>query len=138
MFKSLQRSWRHFRDAEPGARFMVHYREHQAGSRSQFATVAYVVLGAAMIVVGVVGLVVPGPGILGIALGAAIMAQESETASKALDHFELWIWKWVTAFKRWWGKASLPARFLVTTVGCIFGFAGAAAVGYFVLRRFFD
>lgn len=138
MFKSLQKTWHHFRDAESGTRFLLHYRRHQAGSRSKFATIGYLVLGALLVVAGVIGLIVPGPGLLGIALGFAVLAQESEKASKALDRLELWIRKEVAAFKRWWGRASLPARFLVTTVACVFGFAGAAAVGYFFIRRLFQ
>lgn len=138
MFKSLQKTWHHFRDAEPGKRFLLHYRRHQAGSRSKLATAGYLALGVVMVAAGVLGLIIPGPGLLGIALGFAVLAQESEKASKALDRLELWIRHQVAAFRKWWGKASLLSRILVTAVGCIIGFAGAAAVGYFFLRRFFE
>ena len=135
MFKSLQRSWLRFRDAPPGERFIRHYRHRQSGSKSKASTVAFVVLGLALIGVGAVALVAPGPGILIIALGAALVAQESEVASKQLDRFELWVRRQVSAFRRWWGKASLPARVAVVTVSSVVGFAAAAAFGYFVLRQ---
>lgn len=138
MLKSLQKTWHHFRDAEPGKRFLLHYRRHQAGSRSKFATVGYLLLGGVLAGMGVVGLLVPGPGLLGIALGFAILAQESEQASRALDRLELWIRKEVAAFKRWWGTASLPVRFVVAAVACVIGFAGAAAVGYFFIRKLIE
>lgn len=138
MFTSLKKTWRHFRDAEPGTRFLLHYRRHQSGKRSKFTALISVVLGLALIAAGVLGLVFPGPGLLGLALGFGVLAQESEKASRLLDRIELWIRKQVTAFKRWWGKASLPSRILVTAVGCVFGFAAAAAVGYFFIRRFLD
>jgi hypothetical protein len=138
MFKSLQNTWRHFRDAEPGQRFLLRYREHKSGTSSKFSVLISVTLGLALLAAGVLGLVFPGPGLLGLALGAAVLAQESEKASKALDRLELWIRRQVTAFKRWWGRAGLLSKFLVTAAACIVGFAGAAAVGYFFIRKFFD
>lgn len=138
MFKELRKTWHHFRDAEPGKRFVLHYRRHQAGSRSKFATVGYLVLGVILVGVGVIGLIVPGPGLLGIALGFAVLAQESEKASKALDRLELWIRHRVTAFRRWWKQASVLSKVLVTGGACIVGFATAAAFGFFVIRRLFE
>src|SRR5689334_9267998 len=133
MFTSLKKTWHHFRDAEPGKRFVLHYRRHQAGSRSKFATVGYLLLGVILVGAGVIGLIVPGPGLLGIALGFAILAQESEKASKALDRLELWIRHQVARFRKWWKQASLPSKILVTSVACVIGFAAAAAFGFFVV-----
>jgi uncharacterized protein (TIGR02611 family) len=138
MFTELKKTWHHFRDAEPGKRFLLHYRRHQRGSRSKFATIGYLVLGVVLVAAGVLGLIVPGPGLLGIALGFAVLAQESEKASKALDRLELWIRKQVAAFKRWWKQASLPSRILVTAIACVFGFAAAAAFGFFFIRKFLE
>ena len=135
MFKSLQQSWRHFRDAPSGKRFMLHYRERQASKKSKLGSIGYIVAGVALIVAGGIQLVIPGPGILVMALGAALVAQESEKASRVLDRFELWVVHQIDRFRKWWSKASLPARILVVTVASIIGFAGAAAVGFFVLRR---
>jgi hypothetical protein len=39
--------------------------------------------------VGVAGLVLPGPGIVAIALGGALIAAESYAGAKVLDHLEL-------------------------------------------------
>jgi uncharacterized protein (TIGR02611 family) len=138
MFTQLKKTWHHFRDAEPGKRFLLHYRRHQAGSRSKAAAVGYMVLGVALVAVGVLGLIVPGPGLLGIALGFAVLAQESEKASKLLDRLELWIRHQVARFKKWWKQASLLSKILVTAVGCIVGFAAAAAVGFFFIRKFLE
>ena len=138
MFKSLQKTWHHFRDAEPGKRFILHYRRHQAGSRSKLVAGVYLMLGVVLVVVGALGLVAPGPGLLGIALGVAVLAQESEKASRMLDRLELWVRRLVAGFKRWWGKAGVVSKILVTAAACVVGFAGAAAVGYFFIRKFFD
>lgn len=138
MLTELKKTWHHFRDAEPGKRFLLHYRRHQAGSRSKFATVGYLVLGVILVGAGVIGLIVPGPGLLGIALGFAVLAQESEKASKTLDRLELWIRKQVARFKRWWGQASMLSKILVTAVACVVGFAVAAAFGYFFIRKFIE
>jgi hypothetical protein len=138
MFKDLQKTWHHFRDAEPGKRFLLHYRRHKSGKRSKAAAIGYMLLGVVLVAAGVLGLIVPGPGLLGIALGVAVLAQESEKASKLLDRIEVWIRKQVGAFRRWWGRASLFSRILVTAVACIIGFAVAAAFGFFVVRKFFE
>lgn len=138
MFKSLKQTWRHFRDAEPGKRFLLHYKRHQANKRGKFSFVISMFLGLALLVAGVLGLVFPGPGLLGIALGAGVLAQESEKASRALDRLELWIRHLVARFKKWWKQASLLAKILVTTAGCVVGFAAAAAFGFFVVRRFIE
>ena len=135
MFKSLQQSWRHFKHAPPGKRFILHYREHQAGSRSKAASVVYVLLGVVLVVAGLIQLVVPGPGILVVALGAALVAQESEKASRALDRFELWVRTQVDRFRQWWKRASLPTRIVLVLLSSIVAFAAAAAFGYFFLRK---
>jgi hypothetical protein len=138
MLTELKKTWHHFRDAEPGKRFLLHYRRHQRGSRSKFATVGYMALGVALVGAGVIGLIVPGPGLLGIALGFAVLAQESENASKALDRLELWIRHQVARFRKWWKQASLLSKIVVTGLSCIIGFAVAAAFGYFFIRRFIE
>lgn len=138
MFKELRKTWHHFRDAEPGTRFLLHHRRHKSRKRGKAVAIGYMLLGVALVGVGIFGLVVPGPGLLGIALGVAVLAQESAKASKLLDRIEVWIRKQVGAFKRWWGRAALLPRILVTAVGCVFAFAAAAAVGFFVVRRLFE
>jgi len=44
-----------------------------------------------MVLAGVLMLVLPGPGLLVIALGMALIAEESLWASRLLDRLDLWI-----------------------------------------------
>lgn len=138
MFNSLKQTWQHFRDAEPGKRFLLHYRRHHRNKRGKFSFVISIVLGLALIAAGVLGLVFPGPGLLGLALGFGVLAQESEKASKLLDRIELWIRHQVARFRKWWKQASLLSKILVTGAACIVGFAVAAAFGFFVVRKFIE
>jgi len=48
-------------------------------------------LGALMVLAGALMLVLPGPGLLVIALGMALIAEESLWASRLLDRLDLWI-----------------------------------------------
>jgi hypothetical protein len=47
--------------------------------------------GLALMAVGIVLLPMPGPGMLVIAVGAALVAEESKWAAELLDGLELWV-----------------------------------------------
>jgi hypothetical protein len=90
MLKQIQRTWSEVKAGKPGQRFRDHYkrRNHPArhGALRKTVTIAG---GGALIAVGIVGLVLPGPGVLAIALGCALISTESYFAAKAMDVLEL-------------------------------------------------
>lgn len=91
MLKQLQRTWSEVKAGKPGHRFRDHYRRrNHPGRHGAIRKAVMIGAGAALIVVGVVALVLPGPGILVIAFGGALMSTESYFAAKALDVLELW------------------------------------------------
>ena len=53
---------------------------------------------AAIVLAGIVMIVLPGPGMLAIILGAALIAEESLFAARVLDRFDLWV---TGLYKRW-------------------------------------
>lgn len=91
MVKALKKAWKEFSSKEPGSRFQVTFRENQRERGSAWKRVALIVAGVLLILVGVVALVAPGPGLLIGGVGLALIARESEVLSRALDRFELFV-----------------------------------------------
>jgi hypothetical protein len=73
----------------PGRRFQERYLRARRAAHSAAKRVAKVAAGALLIAVGIVLLPAPGPGILVVLLGLALVAESSLTVAKALDRLEL-------------------------------------------------
>jgi hypothetical protein len=101
VFKSLKNSWHELLRESPGRRFQGRYQRaretHSRGNRllRQWTAVA-------LILVGVVLLIVPGPGTVLIALGAALLAEESLTVARLLDRLEIRCRRAISELRRKW------------------------------------
>ena len=81
------RLWQELRRGKPGHRFQARYeRTSQGGALRKCALIC---AGVLLIAAGIVFLPLPGPGMLIIALGAFLLAEESRAAARALDWIEL-------------------------------------------------
>jgi hypothetical protein len=79
--------WQELKRGKPGHRFQGRYeRANRGGGPRKWLLIAG---GALLILAGIVFLPLPGPGMLIIAAGAFLMAQESRAAARALDWIEL-------------------------------------------------
>lgn len=128
MFEKLKNEWRQFRDAKPGKRFLAYHDR----TKSQRGAASFVRMGLGIVLAaaGVVMLVVPGPGILFIFFGLALLAARSAALSKVLDKAELWMRKAFRALKRAWQSLPWPV-----IAGLLMIVAGAAVgVGALVWR----
>ncbi|MBA3539898.1 MAG: hypothetical protein H0T79_09735 [Deltaproteobacteria bacterium] len=89
-------------------------------------------LGVVLVFAGGVMLVVPGPGLLVIVFGLALLAGESKRLAHVLDRAELVVRRWVGAARRWWAgltprvKLALIANGVALVV--LLGLVGFAAV----------
>ena len=81
----------------PGRRFQERYRRKHAEKGSAWKRSGFVCVGVLLTVLGVFFLAVPGPGIPILAVGLALIAQESATMARWLDRTEL-------RLRRWWKK----------------------------------
>jgi hypothetical protein len=133
MLEKWKRSWKAFRNAPPGKRFLARHQTRE-DSGSPAGRVAAVALGLVLILVGAVLLVIPGPGLIVIAFGAALVAQEFLWMAKALDRLELGLRRWYRAGRRFWKSASTAAR-AALAAGAALGVAGAGYVAYLWLLR---
>ncbi len=92
----LREDWRRFRARTPGERFSQTYLAHQRERSSATARIAIIVGAVLLVAVGVVALVAPGPGLIGIAAGLALIARESKTLANLMDRLELFgrrVWR---------------------------------------------
>jgi putative transmembrane protein PGPGW len=88
-------AWRQLVNARPGRRF-IRYHEH-VQKRASYLSMA---VGIAVVVLGLLLSLTPGPGFVFVLLGAAILAGQSRSLARALDRFEIRLRKAVRSLRR--------------------------------------
>ncbi len=138
MFRSIKREWRQLKSGKPGKRFQSQYAAQQKSHRPGWMRPLWIAGGTSLMAVGVVALPAPGPGILVIALGGALIARESLVAARILDWTELRLREAAVWAKNAWAMAPWPVKLLTI----LFGMAIAVAIGWlaavYILRHFFS
>lgn len=89
MIERLKRRWARLRDDPAGERFQRRYDRRHAEGTTALRRWGYIGLGVVVVAAGIFFLPAPGPGMVIIALGAGLIAQESRTAARGLDRTEL-------------------------------------------------
>jgi len=86
-----------FRHAPPGRRFQARYWRHRGSGnqRSMVVRILFLTFGAILAVLGLLMLVLPGPGILALAVAGGFFASESLRIARGMDWIE------VVARKMW-------------------------------------
>jgi hypothetical protein len=97
MFAALKRRMRRFAATPRGSRFRV-YHERLAQRPNLMRTMLVVGLGLILLALGMIMLVLPGPGLLVAAIGAALIAGESMAVARLLDRVDLFITR---IWRRW-------------------------------------
>lgn len=90
MAVSPSRQWQHFKAMPSGRRFQTRHRLRRAQKGGLLRKVVFTTAGTLLILVGLTMLVLPGPGLLAILLGAALIAEESLIAARLLDRLDVW------------------------------------------------
>jgi hypothetical protein len=98
MSASLRDQWKQFIALPSGRRFQSRNRLHRERPTGLLRKVLMIGFGCVLILAGVVMLVLPGPGLLVLIIGAALIAEESLIAARALDRIDAWITRRV---QRW-------------------------------------
>ena len=86
--------------SRPGQRFQDRYRRKSETGRGRLARCAVILAGIALTLVGIFFLAVPGPGIPILAVGLALIAQESAVMARFLDRAELRVRGWWKRLRR--------------------------------------
>jgi hypothetical protein len=79
------RAWDRFVHAKPGRRFQERYRRMREAKGSAWKRCLVFCAGVVLLVLGLFFMAVPGPGIPILAVGLALLAQESAALARSLD-----------------------------------------------------
>lgn len=116
MLEKLRKNWRTFRNAPAGKRFQQQYEAQRRSNRPAWMKPLMIIVGIVVIAGGAVALPAPGPGILILAFGAALIAREFRWAAKGLD----WLGLRLRALLKWalkvWKQAPLIGKAAIVTV----------------------
>lgn len=134
MIESLRASWRRLAREEPGSRFQAEYRARRAAERSRLGRLLRVALGIVVMGAGFVFLPAPGPGMLIILGGAALLARESRLMARLLDRLEVRGRRIARGVAGLWRRAVVPVRILIGFAGGVL-VAAVAAIAYLVVKR---
>lgn len=123
MLEGARHEWHCFRDDCPGKRFLNHHqRAHKSPSKAKAALRAG--LGALLVAAGIVMLFIPGPGLLAMLFGVALIAGESKRLASLLDRGEM-------RAHRWWKRTSPVTKIVLLASGGVV----ATAVTLFMAWR---
>lgn len=87
---TLRQKWDEFRALPVGRRFISRNRARRSQPGGLLRTCLLIAGGVGLILAGIAMLVLPGPGLIAIALGAALIAEESRLVARLLDRLDLW------------------------------------------------
>ncbi|HUQ04515.1 MAG TPA: PGPGW domain-containing protein [Kofleriaceae bacterium] len=101
MLESAKHEWKSFKEDEAGERFSNHHRRAQR--KGLAGRIARVAIGALLIAGGIFLLFVPGPGLLVMLFGVALLAGESRWLAERMDRLEI-------AARRTWRRVRTRIR----------------------------
>jgi hypothetical protein len=127
----LKAQWKKLRAGSPGRRFQDHHRRREAERTSSMSRVVWIAIGAALLLVGVFLMLVPGPGIPVFVLGAALIGQESLFVARRMDGAELWLREAFRKLRSAWARSPAWAKVLVTVAAVVI--VGALSAGAYEL-----
>jgi hypothetical protein len=123
MLEGVRQEWHCFRDAEPGTRFLSHHRRAHR-SQNKAKALLRIGFGALLFAAGIVMLFIPGPGLLGMLFGVALIAGESKRLASVLDRGEM-------RARRAWKRTSQAMKISLLASGSVI----AVAVTLFMAWR---
>lgn len=93
MFERVTKSWHSLKKSAPGERFQDRYHRHQSqrDGRTGLGVLLRMAGGVLVALLGVVMLFTPGPGLVFMAAGAALLGSESRRVARALDRIEVFM-----------------------------------------------
>ena len=91
MLQRWKREWNSFKKLPPGQRFQRRYQQQQRRPESKSVWRRALWIGGALasLALGIVLMFIPGPAVVFFALSAALIANQSRSAARALDWLEL-------------------------------------------------
>lgn len=113
----IKHEWRLLKQDRPGERFNNHRR--RMSTKPKWQKVARGAAGVALVALGVLFCILPGPGSLGIVLGLALLGGMSKTISRWMDRIEPKLRRGLAHARRFWKALSRPKKALLIAVTTI-------------------
>jgi hypothetical protein len=129
--EGLKSAWRKLRAGKPGRRFQDYHRSRKQDSGSSGGRALWLAAGVVLLVAGLVLLLIPGPGIPLVALGAGLIARESLLVARFVDALELWLRRVLSWAQRFWSSSPTWAKVLATVAAVLV--VGALSAGAYEL-----
>lgn len=101
MFDRLKKNWKKFLSVPAGTRFRRRYEAHRHQQGGLLRKLVVIGVGSLVVLLGIIMMVLPGPGVLVALLGAALIAEESLFVARALDRIDLWARGPIRRWRRW-------------------------------------
>jgi uncharacterized protein (TIGR02611 family) len=101
MFERLRKAGRRFFARPAGTRFHGRYLARRQQQGGLLRKVLILTLGSLVVLLGIVLMPLPGPGLLIVFIGATLIAEESEVAARLLDRIDLRLQPLNRRWKRW-------------------------------------
>lgn len=105
MFESFRAQFRQFVADRSGTRFQQRYRRRTERPGGLLRKSLVFALATLLVLVGIMLLVLPGPGLLVIVIGAGLFAEESLLIARLLDRIDLLVTRRV---RRWRARRTAP------------------------------
>jgi uncharacterized protein (TIGR02611 family) len=132
LIENIKKRWRSLKRGEPGQRFQDEYDKRHGEDASRAKKIGILVAGVIVLVAGVILMPAPGPGILIVAIGAAMVSQESRFAARVLDGAEVKgraLMKWALGI---WKRAPLAGKSAIVLLTLLL-VAGALYLAYRIM-----
>ena len=126
MLETIKCSWQCFKADPPGKRFQQQFKRRHEVARTPLQKALVLGAGVLLTAVGILLFFLPGPGVLFVLLGAALIAQQSLTVARALDWTEIRIRKLLTRSFGAWRHFSATLEVFLVGLAVV----GAVAVGF--------
>ncbi|MSR35248.1 MAG: hypothetical protein EXR95_01215 [Gemmatimonadetes bacterium] len=130
-----KRSWAELKNGQPGKRFQKRYERKAEDGRTAARKPLLIGAGLVVLVVGIFFLPAPGPGIIIVAIGAAMLAEQSLIAARMLDWSELRAREVMERAVAVWERSSPVARGAIVLLGGALAAAGAYAAWQMTFGR---
>lgn len=124
-----------FSKSRPGKRFEDRYFRKRKSTQPVWRKILGPAVGLIIIVLGLILLPAPGPGIPVVLAGCALVAGSFLWMAKLLDRAELMLRSAATVSKNWWKRTSVTVRWAVVITTALLVLAACGGLIWLVLNR---
>ena len=113
MIARAKRSWRNFKKSKPGDRFQVRYYYRKQRGTGRLSRIFNIFLGSVLVIMSTLFGWAPGPGLVTLLIGLALIAGELFPVARFLDWSEVKLRKLARLAGKIWAGVPLVGRTLI-------------------------